>query len=176
MNSTFIQSVLDNIFYLIPVRIVHSYEKGVLFKQGKDVAELGPGVHWFIPWLWSIEIVPAAPEVQNLPTQSVMTKDRKTIAFSCNICYQIEDARKMFTQIQQFDSAIEGFAMVHLAEMLSQHTVIQYHNKREALHEEFAKTLNEKVNEWGAKIIWVGITDYTEVRAWRLFGDGLLRS
>lgn len=176
MNSTFVQAVLDNIFYLLPIRIVHEYEKGVLFKKGKAVRELQQGVHWFIPWLWSIEIVPAAPEVQNLPTQSVMTKDRKTIAFSCNICYQVEDAVKMFTQIQQFDSAIEGFAMVHLAEMMSRHTVLQYHKHREALEEEFAKTLSEKVAEWGAKIVWVGITDYTEVRAWRLFGDGLLRA
>lgn len=175
MNGTFVQAILDNIFYLLPIRIIHSYEKGVLFKKGKDVAELGPGVHFFIPWLWSIEVINAAPEVQNLPTQSVTSKDRQTVAFSCNICYQVVDARKMFTQVQSFDDAIEGFAMVHLAEMISQHTVIQYHAKRESLHEQFAQTLSEKVEEWGAKMIWVGLTDYAVVKAYRLFGDGLLR-
>ena len=174
MNTTVVEAVLNNLAILLPVRMVHTYERGVRFRWGRDIAELSPGLHWFCPGVASIELVNIAPETHNLPTQSAYTKDRKAVTFSGNICYKIVDARKMYTTVQNFDEALAAFAMVHLAAEIGDRTLAALRSNREELELEFASTLTAKVAEWGAEIEWVGLTDLAETRAFRLFGDPVL--
>lgn len=170
-TANVVEAILNNVATLLPMRIVRGYERGVLFRWGTDVAELGAGLHWFLPGRESIEIVNVAPEVRNLPTQSVMTKDGHAVTFSCNVCYRITDARKMFTSVQSFDDAMTGYAMVHLAASIGGRTFASLKRNREDLEIELAETLTSKVRNWGAVIEWCGITDLVEARAYRLYGD-----
>ncbi len=171
MNTTIIEALFNNILVLLPLRIVHAYERGVKFRFGRDVAELAPGVHWFWPFFESVESVNIAPETRNLPTQSVVSKDGKAVSFSCNICYRIVDARRMYVSVQDFDHALEAYAMVHMAAGIGQRTIAAVKREREEIETELAESLTAKVSEWGAAIEWVGLTDLVEARAYRLFGD-----
>ena len=174
MNTTVVEAVLNNVATLLPFRMVHSYERGVRFRWGKDIAELSPGLHFFVPGIESIREVNVAPETRDLPTQSTYTKDGKNVTFSGNVCYRIVDARKMYVGVQDFDEALVAFAMVHLAERIGSRTLAALRKDRETLDVEIAETLSEKVAEWGATIEWVGLTDLAETRAYRLFGDARL--
>lgn len=174
MNTTLVEAVVNNVAVLLPCRMVHSYERGVRFRWGRDHAVLSPGLHWFVPGAESIEIVNVAPETHNLPTQSAYTKDGKAVTFSGNICYRIVDARKMFVSVQSFDDALAAFAMVHIAAHIATVTLATLRRNREAMESAMAEALSEKVAEWGAEIEWFGLTDVAETRAFRLFGDALV--
>lgn len=171
MNTTIVEAVLNNVAILLPVRMVHSYERGVRFRGGRDVAELATGLHWFCPGYESIEVLNTAPETRNLPTQSSYTKDRRLVTYSGNLCYRIVDARKAYTSVQNFDESLVAFAMVHLEESIGKRTLFALQRKREDFDREFSSTMSAKVAEWGAEIEWVGLTDLAEGRAYRLFGD-----
>ena len=171
MTGTLLEAVFNNVQQLLPCRIVHSYEHGVLFTLGRDVKELMPGLHWFVPFFQSIEIINVAPEVRNLVTQTVTTKDGHSVTLSANICYCIVDARASFTRIQDFDSSLESYAMVHLARSVSRLTMLQLKRERALVERNLARALSKRVKPWGAKIEWVGLTDLTEAKAYRLFGD-----
>lgn len=176
MNTSLVEAILSNLAQLLPWRIVHSYERGVLFRMGRDVAELMPGWHWFWPLFESIDIVNVAPETRNLPTQTVMSKDGKPVTFSANVCYRITNARQMFVAVQSFDEAMIAYAMCHLAAEIGTRTFAGLRRDREQLETGLADSLSEKVAAWGAEIEWVGITDLANANAYRLFGDagGLL--
>ena len=118
-----VEAVINNLATLLPLRMVHQYERGVKFRMGRDIAELPPGLHFFWPGFESIELVHVVPETKNLPTQSAYTKDGKAITFSGNVCYRITDARKMYVSVQEFDHAMVAFAMVHLAEQIAGRTL-----------------------------------------------------
>lgn len=172
MNTSIVEAVLDNVATLLPVRLVASYERGVKFQGGIDVAELGPGLHWFVPGWQSIEIINIAPETRNLPTQTVMSKDGRAVTFSANVCYRITNARVMFVSVQSFDEAMIAYAMCHLAHAVGTRTFAALRREREELEVELADSLSEKVAAWGAEIEWVGLTDLAEATAYRMFGDG----
>lgn len=171
MNSTLLEAVFNNVLQLLPCRIVHSFERGVLFHMGTDVRALEPGLHWFIPFVQSIEVVNVAPETRNLVTQTVTTKDGHSVTFSANVCYRIVDARVMYTAVQDFDGSMEAYAMVHLARAISRLTLAQLKRNRAQIERQFARALSRRVKAWGARIEYVGLTDLTEARAFRLFGD-----
>ncbi len=171
MNQPFVEAIFNNLALLLPLRVVNSYERGVRFRGGRDIAELEPGVHWFIPGYEAIEIVNVAPETRNLPTQTVTTKDKVDVTFSANVCYKITDARKMFVSVQSFDEAMIAFAMCHLATAVGDNTFASLLRNREQLESELAESLAAKVASWGADIEWVGFTDLTRAKAYRLFGD-----
>lgn len=171
MNNI-VEAILSNLATLLPWRIVHTYERGVKFRRGRvQMRALDPGWHWFWPMLESIDVVNVALETRNLPTQSVLTKDGKSITFSCNVCYRITDACRMFVAIQDFDSAVEAFAMVHLAGAIGTRTMAALKKDREALELELCEGLTAKVADWGAEIEWVGLTDLVDARSYRLFGS-----
>jgi regulator of protease activity HflC (stomatin/prohibitin superfamily) len=170
VNTTLLDAVVNNLAVLIPARMVHEYERGVLFAGGRVKRELPPGLHWFVPGWQSIEVLPVAPETRDLPTQSVMTKDGKSVTFSCNVCYRIVDPCRNYVAIQSFDESLIAFAMVHLAGSISSRTLAAIKRDREALEVELADTLSEKVAAWGAEIEWIGLTDLVETRAFRLYG------
>jgi regulator of protease activity HflC (stomatin/prohibitin superfamily) len=176
MNTTIVEAIANNVAILLPFRIVHSYERGVKFRWGKDIATLEPGCHFFIPGVESIEPINVVPETRNLPTQTAYTKDGKAITFSGNVCYRVNDPRKMYTSIQDFDQSMTAFAMVHLAEHIAKRSLAVLRKDRLELESEIADTLSEKVAEWGAQIEWFGLTDIVESRAYRLFGDPLLNA
>ena len=172
MNTSLVEAILTNLAQLLPWRIVHSYERGVRFRLGRDVEELLPGWHWFWPAFESIDIVNVAPETRNLPTQTVMSKDGKPVTFSANVCYRITDARQMFVSVQDFDEAMIAYAMCHLASEIGARTLVGLRRDREELEPNLADSLSEKVGAWGAAIEWVGITDLANANAYRVFGDG----
>ena len=116
-------------------------------------------------------VINVAPEVRNLVTQTVTTKDGHSVTLSANICYCIVDARASFTRIQDFDSSLESYAMVHLARSVSRLTMLQLKRERALVERNLARALSKRVKPWGAKIEWVGLTDLTEAKAYRLFGD-----
>lgn len=171
MDGTLLEAVFNNVLQLLPCRIVHSYEHGVKFRFGQDIAELPAGLHWFWPFVESIEVLNVAPEVRNLVTQTVTTKDGHSVTLSANVCYCIVDARLAFTKIQDFDNSMEAYAMVHLARSVSRLTMLQLKRERAQVERNLARALSKRVKPWGARIQWVGLTDLTEAKAFRLFGD-----
>src|SRR4051812_41059319 len=99
----FLQKLFEFIREFWPFSIIHSYEQGVKFRFGDDIAELNHGVWFRWPFLEEIHEVSVAEQTKNLLTQSLTTADNESISFSVNIVYKIGSARKMYVSVHDFD-------------------------------------------------------------------------
>lgn len=166
---TLVEIISNNLLALLPLKIVRSYERGVKFRLGKDIALLGPGLYFFIPFLEDIETVNVVPEVINLPTQTVMTADGRTVSFSANIEYEIHDARAMFCGVQDFQHSLANLAMNHLAARIREWQFTELVDFQKDLERSLKDTLTTRVKKWGVTILSVGMTDLAVTKAYRFY-------
>jgi regulator of protease activity HflC (stomatin/prohibitin superfamily) len=172
---TWIEVLFRYLRELWPFYIVRSFEQGVRFRFGRDIARLGPGIYfnwWFVE---SIEIVTVVADVINLPTQTITCKDGKPVTFSANVEYEVEDARKMYCSVTNFGDSLRNAAMGHLAKRVRDWTTADLADSQAELERSLRGTLTTYVRDWGVKIKEVRLTDMVAARAYRLFSDPTLR-
>ncbi len=170
-GSTLVEAIMANLATLAPWRVVRSYERGIRFRAGRDIAELGPGWHWFVPVWESIEVVPVVQETRNVVSQSSWTADGGTVGFSCAYCYEIVDARKAFTRVQDLDGSMDNFVMVWLARAIRRRTRDQLRRDVRTLERRLEISLSHRAARWGVQITWLGLTDLSDTRVYRVLGD-----
>jgi regulator of protease activity HflC (stomatin/prohibitin superfamily) len=172
--TNFLAYLFGKLYLLWPLRIVHSYQQGVRFWLGRDVAELGPGLYIFPPFLGSIELVDVAEDVITLPVNSIATLDGRSISFSANIVFRIRSARKKYTKVQDFSTSLDALASGHLSACVRAQTWEAIHDNQDALEAEMRRVLNRTVRKWGVRIVAVHVTDMVEAKQYRLFGDAAM--
>ena len=171
MTWNLVDLISNNILALLPLRIIHSFERGVKFRLGRDIAELQPGLHFFWPYFEDIEVINVVPEVINLPTQSLTTLDGHHISFSANIEFEVHDARAMFCGVQDFQNSLMNMAMNHLAYRVRDWTWQELREGQRELERSIKDTLTTRVKKWGVTVLSVGITDLVETQTYRIFGE-----
>ncbi len=162
------QVLLENLRELIPLKIVLPFQRGVRFRWGKFVDELQPGVHVFIPFLWSIEVVPVVADVLNLNNSSVTTSDRVAVNLSAMVEFQIVDVVAMYTKVQDLSDSLGSTALGHLSEWARERTLEELLSTRAAFRRSLRETMTTRVREWGVKINDVHITDLVVAKQIRL--------
>ena len=170
--TTLVDLVKNNLLAMLPVKIIHSFERGVKFHKGIDKALLGPGLHWFLPFLQSIEVASVVDDVITLPTQSLTTSDDKHISFCMNVEYEIHDLRAMWIEVQDFQHSLKNLAMNHLAARVRELSWKELRESQSELEKSMKGTLTTKVKKWGVTVLSVGIVDLVETQTYRIFGDG----
>lgn len=187
MTTTLVDIIANNLLALLPIKIIHPYERGVMFtfghaltfrqwlaiKRGKEVTpgQLEPGLHFFFPYFQSITVVHVVPEVVNLPTQSLTTTDGHHISFSANIEFEVHDAFAMYCGVQDFQNSLVNLAMNHLAYRVREWSWAELLTGQKDLERSMKDTLTTRVKKWGVTILSVGITDMVETQTYRVYGD-----
>jgi regulator of protease activity HflC (stomatin/prohibitin superfamily) len=165
--------IVNNALALIPVQKIHSFQRGVKYSFGRDVAELGTGIHLYMPFFQSIEVVDVKQQTHNLLTQTMTTKCGKTITFSCNLTYSITSARNNFTKVHDFLDSLQNYAMMVAADNVAKHPFKELLNDREYIQETIRQEIHTRAKKWGAAIDDFAFTDLVEAKPYRLFGDPL---
>lgn len=167
---SWLDRIIELLHSLWPLRIIHSYQRGVRFWLGIDTKELKPGLYAFIPFFGNIEVVTVVPDVMDLGVHSITTKDDRKITFSANVAYEITDARAMFTQVQDFERSLARLAEGHMAMKIREWDYAELILSQRELEKSLERTLTTKARPWGVSILDVFLTDLTEARQWRHFG------
>ena len=174
IGGTVVEHIFANVEKLLPFIIIKSYEEGVRWTLGKNPKRLLAGPHWRLPILHAIQVWDIVDEVMNLPTQSVITKDKKPVCFSVNIAFRIADIVAHACNVQDFLESTSGAAMTHLSKRVREKTLeeLETPDGLRELETSLKGTLTTKMKRWGTEIIDVGFTDFVPVpRMLRLFID-----
>src|ERR687893_2156814 len=100
------------------VRILREYERGVIFRLGRLIAQKGPGLILLIPIVDQMVRVDLRTVTLNVPPQEVITKDNVTVRVNAVAYFRVVDPNKAITQVENFLLATSQISQTTLRSVL----------------------------------------------------------
>lgn len=163
-----LQPILDFLRQFWPFALVYSYEQGIRFWCGQDVAELDPGLYMFVPFFGSIETMHVRPDVLYLANQDLTTKDGVGLTVSATIIYEIHDARAAYVNVQNVVDNIMDACRAAISQEVREHPYDELLADQESAENAIADRVAEATADWGVQIHRINFASFIKTKNFSL--------
>ena len=141
------------------MRVLREYERGVIFRLGRLIAQKGPGLILLIPFIDRMVKVDLRTVTLNIPPQEVITRDNVPAGVNAVAYFRVIDSTRAIVEVENFLLATSQIAQTSLRSVLGKAEFDQLLSERERLNEELQKIIDESTEPWGVKVTAVEIKD-----------------
>ncbi|MEA2322925.1 MAG: hypothetical protein QOD81_2775 [Solirubrobacteraceae bacterium] len=141
------------------VRVLREYERAVVFRFGRLIAERGPGLIFLIPVVDRMVRVGLRTVTMRIPPQEVITRDNVPARVTAVTYFRILDARRSVVEVEDYLAATLQIAQTTLRSILGKVELDSLLSERERLNEDLQKVIDEQTEPWGIKVSTVEIKD-----------------
>jgi regulator of protease activity HflC (stomatin/prohibitin superfamily) len=141
------------------VRVLREYERGVIFRLGRLIAQKGPGLILLIPLIDRMVKVDLRTVTLNIPPQEVITRDNVPCRVNAVAYFRVVDSNRAVVEVENYLLATSQISQTALRSVLGKAELDQLLADRERLNEELQKIIDESTEPWGVKVTAVEIKD-----------------
>ena len=141
------------------IRILREYERGVIFRLGRLIAQKGPGLILLIPIIDQMVRIDLRTVTLNVPPQEVITKDNVTVRVNAVAYFRVVDPNKAVTEVENYLLATSQIAQTTLRSVLGKAELDALLSERERLNIELQQIIDEQTEPWGIKVSTVEVKD-----------------
>ena len=149
------------VLILLPasVRVLQEYERAVMFRLGRLVGTMGPGLVFMIPGIDRMARVDLRVITMDVPAQEVITRDNITIKVNAVVYFRVMDAAQAVVQVLDYIRATSQIAQTTLRAVLGQSDLDQLLAQREQVNQHLQQIIDEQTDPWGIKVSHVEVKD-----------------
>jgi regulator of protease activity HflC (stomatin/prohibitin superfamily) len=140
---------------------VQSYEKAVLFIDGKFVKQLEPGMYYW--WKNSIPIHVAKADMRRqqleINGQEILTKDKAALRINAWAQYNVADIEKALVLNKEYDKQLYVALQLSLREYIAGYSFDELLEKKDAMAPFILQSVKEKAEALGVAVSGFGIRD-----------------
>lgn len=152
-----------------PITVITKYQKGVVLRLGKFNRTLTAGWYVTIPFIDDIMVHHVVVTTINLPSQSITTKDNKSIVVKGVVKYKIADIKTFLLEVFDAVDAVSDMSQAIIKKTIMEKTWDECCTND--LDENITKKARLEAKKWGVEIITVTLTDIGQIRSIKLFND-----
>jgi regulator of protease activity HflC (stomatin/prohibitin superfamily) len=141
------------------VRILREYERGVVFRLGRLIAQKGPGLILLIPFIDQMVRVDLRTVTLTVPPQEVITRDNVTVRVNAVAYFRVIDPNRAVTEVENFLLATSQISQTTLRSVLGKAELDALLAERERLNVELQRIIDEQTEPWGVKVTTVEVKD-----------------
>src|ERR1035437_3360502 len=146
------------------IKIVAEYQRLGVFRLGRCIGELGPGLIILIPFVDRPVWVDLRESFLEIPEQTCITKDNAPISIDLLIYWKVTDTMKRVAQVNNMAGASQGIATTTLRSIIGDIILDDVLAKREEINMRHRTKMDEVTERWGAKVKSVEIREITPPR------------
>ncbi len=138
-----------------------SYERGLLFLEGRLREALEPGLHAFWAQAGQIEVrtVDLREQVAEVSGQEIMTADKVTLRVNLLVTYRVTDAALAVTEVSDYRQAVYREAQLTLRASVGTRRLDQLLADKQSVGTEVRDALASRAGEFGVRVRSVGLRD-----------------
>jgi regulator of protease activity HflC (stomatin/prohibitin superfamily) len=145
------------IFFLLiilsnAIKILREYERGVIFRLGRLIAQKGPGLIFLIPIIDKMVRVSLRTVVLDVPPQDVITQDNVSIKVNAVVYFRVLDPRNAIVQVENFLAATSQISQTTLRSVLGQSELDDLLSQREKINHKLQQIIDANTEPWGVKV------------------------
>ena len=141
------------------IRILREYERGVIFRLGRLIAQKGPGLILLIPIIDRMVRVDLRTVTLTVPPQEVISKDNVTMRVNAVAYFRVIDPNRAITEVENFLIATSQISQTTLRSVLGKAELDALLSERERLNIELQQIIDEQTEPWGVKVSTVEVKD-----------------
>ena len=145
-------------WFLVSVKVLNEYERGVVFRLGKLLPEpKGPGlvvVAWPIDRMVRISL---RTIVLDVPPQDVITRDNVTVKVNAVVYFRVVDPLKAVVQVENYLYATSQEAQTTLRSILGGAHLDELLSERDRLAAILQEVIDLHTDPWGVKVSQVAV-------------------
>jgi len=141
------------ILFLLSVRVVKEYDRGVIFFLGKCTGVRGPGLIMLIPIFEQMTKVTLRTITMNIPSQKIITKDNVSIDIAAVAYYNIV--------IENVYNAVNQISQTTVRNVVGRFSLDQLLSQTGDINIQIKDVIDQHTEPWGAQVTAVEIKDIT---------------
>lgn len=150
--------IIPLLFLPSMVRIITEYQRGILFRFGRQVGVLNAGLNVVFPFgVDYVRKIDMRTFTIDVPKQEVITKDNVPVMVDAVVYFNVFDPVLAVVKVADYVHSTTLLGQTILRSVLGQYELDDMLAKREALNEMLRKLLDEATDPWGVKITAVEI-------------------
>lgn len=145
--------------------IVLPWERGIRVRMGKHPKELGPGIHFRIPYFDSVYVQPIRLTFVNFSPQTLTTKKGDLLTIQMIVGYSIKDISQLYNSVSEVQSVVCGKVMGRVAQYITENEDCS----PEGIAADAKKVLSEL--GWGLNVSDVEVVTFAKTKTYRLIQE-----
>lgn len=142
------------------VKIVHQWERGVLFRLGRLAGTRDPGLNFIIPIVDRLVKVDMRILTTVLEPQEVITRDNVTIRVDAVVYFRVTDAQKSVIEVEDFVNATNQIALATLRSVLGQSDLDELLAHRDRVNDLLREIIEQQTEApWGVRVTVAEVKD-----------------
>ncbi len=141
------------------IRVLREYERGVIFRLGRLIAQKGPGLIFLIPFIDRMVRVDLRTVTLNIPPQEVITRDNVPASVNAVCYFRVVNANDSIVQVENYLMATSQIAQTTLRAVLGRAELDTLLSERDRLNDELQRIIDDQTEPWGIKVTTVEIKD-----------------
>ncbi len=144
---------------LVTVALVHDYQRGLRYRQGRLVGLLDPGTHIAIRPFTEIHVLDGRPTILTVAGQEILTADGVALRVSLTARYVVADPVAAVTHDQSYVNALYTGLHAGLREVLAGRTADEILAGRAALGPAVGGAVASEIARIGVELLGVDVRD-----------------
>ncbi len=134
------------------IQVLREYERGVIFRFGRLVAEKGPGIIFVFKPMDQIQRVSLRIITHEVPPQDTITRDNVTVKVNAVIFLKVVNASDAVVKVIDYLYATQQLAQTTLRSVLGEVELDELLSQREKLNTRLQAILDTHTEPWGVKV------------------------
>jgi regulator of protease activity HflC (stomatin/prohibitin superfamily) len=151
-TTVLIAIVIPIVLFLMGIRVLNEYERGVLFRLGRFAGVKPAGFRWIIPRIDRMVKVSLREIVMDVPPQEVITRDNVSIKVNAVLYFRVLHPEKAIIQVENYLYGTSQLAQTTLRSVLGQAELDDLLAERDAINQKLQEIIDLQTEPWGVKV------------------------
>jgi regulator of protease activity HflC (stomatin/prohibitin superfamily) len=138
--------------FVMGIRILAEYERGVVFRLGRFNGNKMAGFRWLIPGVDRMARISLREIVMDVPAQEVITRDNVSLKVNAVLYFRVLHPEKAVIQVENYLYGTSQLAQTTLRSVCGQAELDELLAERESINQRLQEIIDQQTEPWGVKV------------------------
>ena len=140
------------VLFLMGIRILAEYERGVVFRFGRYTEVKEAGLRWIIPGVDRMVRISLREIVMDVPPQEVITRDNVSVKVNAVLYFRVLHPEKSVIQVENYLYGTSQLAQTTLRSVCGTAELDELLAEREQINRRLQEIIDLQTEPWGVKV------------------------